>query len=159
MIATTGILYRNSVRATGNYCRVQDLVPRGTDWARMTPETPGQRLFLVRLACGDGIRTAEPMTAFAGRVKRVTGATYHPNAISLLERGGQNWKLEDINNFAAVDPKNRGPAWLAWGDAPTPVLLDPTKDRGLTEEEEERALRASELLAAAQKSRSAKKRR
>lgn len=122
-------------------------------------QTPGQRLYLIRLACGDGVRDPETIAVFIERVRKRTNRSYTANAISLLERMEQKWKLEDINNFAAVDPLKRSAAWLAWGDSPTPVLLDPTKDRGLSEDEEERALRASEQLAAEQKSRAAKKRR
>lgn len=79
-------------------------------------KTPGDRLFLIRLACGDGFKSAEPMPKFAQRVLEKTGRKYHDAALSLLERMQQTWKLDDLNAFAAVDPKGRGPAWLAWGD-------------------------------------------
>jgi hypothetical protein len=85
------------------------------------PETPGQRLYLIRLACGDGARTPEPMKAFVVRVERATGAKYHANAISLLERDEQGWKLDDVNTFSSVDPKKRGASWLAWGDVGAPA--------------------------------------
>lgn len=78
-------------------------------------ETPGDRLFEIRLACGGGRRKAEPMTAFVERVKEATGAVYDPSTISLLERMIQGWTLDDVTTFAAVDPKGRGKVWLAFG--------------------------------------------
>lgn len=77
------------------------------------PSSPGERLYLVRLACGDGLRKAESMTEFVLRVARRTGEKYHPNAVSLLERNQQQWRLEDVRVFAAVDPLNRGEIWLS----------------------------------------------
>lgn len=82
----------------------------------MEPETPGQRLYLIRLACGDGMRKPEPMAAFVKRVKKATGEDYDTGAVSLLERDLQGWRIKDLNAFAAVDPKHRGPAWLGFGD-------------------------------------------
>lgn len=115
-------------------------------------ETPGQRLYQIRLACGDGKRTPESLKLFAERIKRLTGETYYANALSLLERDEQNWRLSDINTLAQVDPKQRGAQWLAFGGQPQTILLDPTLDRGLTEEEERRALdRAAEIEAARKK--------
>lgn len=75
--------------------------------------TPGKRLYLIRLACGDGARTAETLEKFAERVKRETGETYYANALSLLERDIQNWRLSDATTLAKVDPKERGRVWLA----------------------------------------------
>lgn len=76
-------------------------------------ETSGDRLYLIRLACGDGLRTAEPLEAFAKRVKKATGVSYSPMTLSLLERMKQKWKVEDARVLAAVDPLKRGPAWLS----------------------------------------------
>ncbi len=77
------------------------------------PGSPGERLYLVRLACGDGLRKAEAMTEFVVRVARRTGENYHPNAVSLLERNQQKWRLVDVRAFAAVDPVDRGEIWLS----------------------------------------------
>ncbi len=79
-------------------------------------ETPGTRLYLIRLACGDGQRKPLSQAAFANLVLDKTGVWYDPSTISLLERMEQGWTLEDLDTFAAVDPKRRGPVWLAWGD-------------------------------------------
>ena len=76
-------------------------------------ETAGQRLYQVRLACGDGVRKPETMEAFAERVKAETGKVYDPSTVSLLERDMQRWKLEDVRAFAAVDPLKRGEVWLS----------------------------------------------
>lgn len=93
------------------------LVPRGT--VRQMSETAGDRLFKIRLACGDGARKAEPLDAFVVRVERVTGAVYDPSTISLLERMKQKWRLDDVRTFAAVDPMERGEQWLsALNEAP-----------------------------------------
>lgn len=78
-------------------------------------ETPGDRLYEIRLACGVGRRKAEPMVAFVERVREATGVAYDPSTISLLERMMQGWTLDDVAAFAAVDPKGRGKVWLAFG--------------------------------------------
>ena len=81
--------------------------------AHIKADTSGQRLYQIRLACGDGVRDAESMKAFAERVKKATGKTYDPSTISLLERDMQKWRLEDVRAFAAVDPLTRGEVWLS----------------------------------------------
>lgn len=78
--------------------------------------TPGARLYAVRLACGDGFRKAETLEDFSARVQKKTGKYYDPATLSLLERMKQQWKLEDVETFAAVDPLRRGRAWLATFD-------------------------------------------
>lgn len=75
--------------------------------------TPGERLYLIRLACGDGVRKPESAADFSERVRKATGKRYDQATISRLETGGRNWLLEDIDAFAAVDPEQRGRAWLA----------------------------------------------
>lgn len=79
----------------------------------MSSDTPGARLFLIRLACGDGVRKAESMQDFSDRVKKKTGRYYDPATLSLLERMKQGWKLEDALTFASVDPLKRGAVWLS----------------------------------------------
>lgn len=76
-------------------------------------ETAGDRLYKIRLACGDGTRKAEPLDAFARRVLGATGIEYDPSTISLLERMKQKWRIDDARAFAAVDPMERGPIWLS----------------------------------------------
>lgn len=124
-------------------------------------ESTGDRLFQIRLACGDGTRKAEPLDAFAERVKRVAGVEYDPSTFSLLERMKQKWKLDDVTTLAAVDPKNRGPLWLAFGSASSaqPPLPDPALDRKLTEQEIARAVRQAEAERAATTKSAPKKRR
>lgn len=79
-------------------------------------ETPGQRLYLIRLACGDGIRRAESLDDFSARIKRASGEVYDPATLSRLERGVQQWKLSDVETLARLDPLRRGRAWLATFD-------------------------------------------
>jgi hypothetical protein len=74
-----------------------------------TSDAPGHRLFQIRLACGDGVRSPESLRKFAERVEKETGVRYDPMTISLLERMKQGWRLEDVRAFAAVDPLER--AW------------------------------------------------
>lgn len=61
------------------------------------------------------------MDDFVARVKRVTGAEYLSSAVSLLERGKQGWRRKDMIAFAAVDPHQRGAAWLGFGVAEKPT--------------------------------------
>jgi hypothetical protein len=75
--------------------------------------TIGQRLYLIRLACGDGVRKPESAADFSKRVEKATGQRYDQATISRLETGGRNWLLEDVDAFARVDPEGRGRAWLA----------------------------------------------
>jgi hypothetical protein len=94
-------------------------------------ETPGQRLYRIRLACGDGVRNAESLKAFAARVRRKTKQSYSAMTLSLLERMEQNWKLADVEAFAAVDPLHRGRVWLAgWEEA---LAAEPEIGPALTE--------------------------
>jgi hypothetical protein len=73
---------------------------------------------MIRLACGDGHRKPESLREFAERVEAVTGVSYDHKTVGLLERDQQGWRLKDVEAFAAVDPKGRGGAWLAFGDEP-----------------------------------------
>lgn len=82
--------------------------------AQAPKEGAGDRLFLIRLACGESGRP-EAIKDFAERVERVTKAHYDPATISRLERGEQRWKLDDVRTFALVDPLKRGANWLAFG--------------------------------------------
>lgn len=119
------------------------------------PDSPGKRLYLIRLACGDGLRRPESMRDFVLRVKKATGEAYDPSTVSMLERDAQGWRLKDMNAFASVDPLKRGGAWLGFGVTERSAIdINPNRDHRLTREEEDRAL-ASE--AAEQTKRSATK--
>jgi transcriptional regulator with XRE-family HTH domain len=73
--------------------------------------TVGQRVYLVRLACGDGVRKAMPMREFAEM------AGFHTSRISDIENDKSKPGLEEVEALAAVDPLKRGPSWLAgWGE-------------------------------------------
>lgn len=86
-------------------------------------DTPGKRLYLIRLARGDGVRDAQPMRQFVRDVQAQTGKRYLASTISLMERELQPIALEDVEVFARVDPRGRGRFWLAFGD--------PTPDQGM----------------------------
>lgn len=79
-------------------------------------ETPGSRLYLIRLALGDGVKNPMRIEDFVALVRERTGTRYAPSAISRSENGERRLTLEDALIFAAVDPRKRGPDWLAWGE-------------------------------------------
>lgn len=83
-------------------------------------QTPGQRVYLIRLALGDGVKTPMRIKDFVALIRERTGAKYDPSAISRTENGDRDLALEDVPVIAAVDPHERGRDWLAWGDAPAP---------------------------------------
>ena len=114
--------------------------------AHAKADTAGKRLFQIRAACGNGERDPESMKAFAERVKAETGKVYDPSTISLLERDKQKWRLEDVCAFAAVDPLNRGRAWLsAFDDLSAPAEQpDPRVYQELTSDDVARAQRVAE---------------
>lgn len=77
---------------------------------------PGQRVYLVRLALGDGVKNPLSLADFALLIKRKRKAVYDPSALSRLENGKRAMTTEDAEHVAAVDPKERGAAWVAFGD-------------------------------------------
>lgn len=79
-------------------------------------ETAGHRVYLVRLALGDGVRDPLPMRDFAARLARAGGKGYSASKVSDLETGKRRLSLNDATVIASVDPRTRGRAWLAWGD-------------------------------------------
>lgn len=80
--------------------------------------TVGQRVYLVRLACGDGVRKAEPMREFAERLSD-EGRPFYASRISDIENDNSQPTLEEVDRIAAVDPLNRGRDWLGWGAGET----------------------------------------
>ena len=107
-------------------------VPRGTFLETAVAETPGIRLYLIRLACGDGVRHAERAEEFLERVRKKTGQEIHPSVLSRLEGGRRRLQLDEAEAFAAVDPLKRGPAWLAFGNArfPETDVTPPSSNAG-----------------------------
>lgn len=78
----------------------------------------GERVFLVRLACGDGVRRPMPLEQFAALVQRQTGEWFDPGTLSRIENGRRELAVHEVETFARVDPLRRGPAWLAFGETP-----------------------------------------
>lgn len=116
-------------------------------------ETAGDRLFLIRLARGDGRRRAESLADFVRHVLTATGEKYHPTTVSMLERNQQSWRLDDVRAFAAIDPLRRGEVWLsALRDAAATPLRDPRKDQRISEQAVGRAMREDEQQSQQRKS-------
>jgi hypothetical protein len=83
-------------------------------------ETIQQRLFLIRLALGGGVRPL-PFEELAARIAESSGHAYDVSALSRMETGKRKVSLEDVQAIAPLDPKGRGPAWLAFGEGLTPA--------------------------------------
>lgn len=81
----------------------------------MGKTTVGQRVYLVRLACGDGVRKAMPMREFA---ELLSGhdEPFHASRLSDIENDKSVPTLDEVERIAMVDPLKRGRDWLGWGD-------------------------------------------
>lgn len=90
----------------------------------MIAKTLGQRFYLVRLACGDGVRRAEPIRLFVARVERETGFVIHASELSDIENDKPSKAVttDHVGAVAAVDPLRRGRDWLGWGGTQTPSI-------------------------------------
>jgi hypothetical protein len=111
--------------------------------------TPGQRVYLIRLAHGDGVKNPMPLAEFVALVKKRRGARYDASAISRMENGTRKVTLEDIDVLAPMDPLRRGKAWLAcWEDDRPPVQKGPDEPSA-----QERAEFVNHELEAARKER------
>lgn len=104
------------------------------------PSTRNQRVYLIRLALGDGVKNPLPLADFAALIKKRQKVSYDPSALSRMENGSRKVTVEDIETLAPLDPKQRGKAWLAgWDDDEGSGLINPATDRKLTDVELERA--------------------
>jgi hypothetical protein len=70
--------------------------------------TEGDRLYLVRLALGDGFR--KPLSQ--RKMGEMIG--YDDGTISAIEKGKLKMSREVAEAVAKIDPEKRGPAWLLW---------------------------------------------
>jgi hypothetical protein len=86
--------------------------------------TVGQRVYLVRLACGDGVRKAMPMREFADLLSQ-QGDAFYASRISDIENSISKPTIDEIDVIARVDPLKRGREWLGWGDSGGNVIADP----------------------------------
>jgi hypothetical protein len=91
-------------------------------------DTPGKRLYLIRLALGDGTKNPMRIDDFVALLKRKRRAVYQSSAISRTENGGRKLTLVDAEHFAAVDPQKRGAGWLAFGAGELPTAVKLTAD-------------------------------
>lgn len=87
----------------------------------MSPTTTplGYRIYQIRVAlAGDGARYPVSQREFAERLSALGEGPRHASYISKWETGAMLPTLDDIRLMAALDPRERGRAWLAWGTPP-----------------------------------------
>lgn len=77
--------------------------------------TFSERLFDIRARLGDGPRKPLPFRELDDLVFSKTGRRIHASELSRMETGKRLPLIQDVEALAAVDPENRGRAWLAWG--------------------------------------------
>lgn len=90
-------------------------------------DTPGKRVYAIRLALGDGWKSPMTMAAFAALLTKRSGTSYDSAKISRIESGERALSIAEVDVIAAVDPQNRGREWLAWGEK-KPVTVDGLDD-------------------------------
>lgn len=92
-------------------------VPSDTSSAGGAADSVQERIYSIRLALGDGVRTPLSLARFSALIYSHTQVHYDPTTLSLLERGRRRVTLDDVGALARVDPRNRGRCWLAFGEA------------------------------------------
>lgn len=95
----------------------------------MERETVRHRVYAVRLALGDGWKTPMSGEAFAALLSKRLKRRYDGAMISRMENGERKISLEEVEAMAALDPKGRGRAWLAFGEGSRPVSDPANADR------------------------------
>ena len=80
----------------------------------------GLRVYAVRLAVGDGIRKPMPLREFVTLVNATGIVRMETSTVSLIERGIQKLSIAQCRAVAAVDPFQRGAAWIAFGEVYPP---------------------------------------
>lgn len=109
-------------------------------------ESIGDRIREIRELRGE--KQPEFAAALNAAAKRLgIAARYDNTIVSKMEIARRDVGLADVLVISSLDKKRRGREWLAWGRSPEIVLLDPSKDRGLTPDEEARARTAAERRA------------
>lgn len=89
----------------------------------MTDDGRRLRVYQIRLALGDGVRTPMPMDAFAALLnERGETTRFDSSKVSRMETGERKVSIDDVPYIAAVDPKRRGRDWLAWGILQEPEM-------------------------------------
>lgn len=93
-------------------------------------DTPGLRAYIIRRDLGPDPRhelsqrdMAERM-AEAAKALGLDGVRYDSSVVARIESGARRLTLDDVAVIAAVDPKRRGRAWLAWGEGAV-IASDP----------------------------------
>ena len=110
----------------------------------MERETVRHRVYAVRLALGDGWKNPLPGEAFAALVSKRMKRRYDSAMISRMENGARKISLDEVEAIAALDPKKRGPSWLAFGETAAPAQLPDLEPQisGTLSEEQKAASRA-----------------
>lgn len=80
------------------------------------PQSYGDRVYMVRLELGDGLRNAMTLRDFDDVIESKSGRRIHASELSRIERGERPPIVEDAEAIAKADPRERGPAWLIWGN-------------------------------------------
>ena len=70
----------------------------------------------IRVAVGGSLREQISQEQLAELVQQRTGRPFDKFKISRLERGAQDLSRQDAIDIASVDPEQRGPAWLMFGE-------------------------------------------
>lgn len=109
------------------------------------PQTIAERVYEIRRLLGPDLKTPLQGGVFAKRLNAIAARyglqfKYDHSVISKIENGGRRVSIEEVPLFAALDPKQRGANWLAWGGDPATLLgVDPSRDHQLTATEAARA--------------------
>jgi hypothetical protein len=93
-------------------------------------ETAAQRVYLVRLARGDGVREPEKQEEFAKALTKAAARlkikrNYDPATVSRMETGKRGLDFDDGLVVAALDPLDRGAPWVGYG---VPTIKGPPKE-------------------------------
>lgn len=80
------------------------------------PTTFAARLFDIRCRLSpEGARKPLSLRALDDLIAEKTGRRIHASELSRIETGKRPPHIVDVEAIAAVDPLQRGRAWLAWG--------------------------------------------
>jgi hypothetical protein len=110
----------------------------------------GARLRLVREDFATGREGPFSQGDFAAELQRVAvelfGAgevehKYGQSLVNRLEKGNQPPTLQDLDVYAAIDPKKRAREWFAWGDR---KVLDLSHAKPVSEAAQKRAVAITE---------------
>ena len=94
----------------------------------MRADSPGKRVYLVRLARGDGVKNPERLEDFAAALTTASGRRYDGSMVSRMENGGRGVSIRETELIAGLDPQHRGAAWIAYGEQKAPTSVEALED-------------------------------